>query len=131
MVHGQERIVREDKSPLGHGGFSGAPSGGQFQHGRGRYFRQAQSARPFHRGASSGHGSHSSHQGHSLLSALPAQSSSRAPSVQGSSMSGSSTSYLDARGSLQSLPPAPGSCFECGEFGHIWRQCPRRHGVLS
>ncbi|XP_070043151.1 uncharacterized protein [Nicotiana tomentosiformis] len=69
--------------------------------------------------------------GHSSLSAFPAQSSSRALSVQRSSMPGSSTSYPSARGSHQSPPLAPGSCFECGEFGNIWRQCPRRHGGLS
>ncbi|XP_070041424.1 uncharacterized protein [Nicotiana tomentosiformis] len=96
--------------------------------GRGRPFRHAQSARPVHRGGSSGHGSHSSHQGHSSLSALPAQSSSRAPSVQGSSMPGSFTNYPGTRGSLQFPSPAPGGCFKCGEFGHMWRQCPRRHG---
>ncbi|XP_070048007.1 uncharacterized protein [Nicotiana tomentosiformis] len=59
------------------------------------------------------------------------QFSSRAPPIQGSSMPGSSTSHSGARGSLQFPPPAPGSCFECGELGHIWRQCPRRHGGLS
>ncbi|XP_070047261.1 uncharacterized protein [Nicotiana tomentosiformis] len=67
------------------------------QHGRGRHFRQAQSAQPFHRGGSSGHGSHSSHQGHSSLSALLVQSSFRAPPIQGSSMPGSSTSHPGAR----------------------------------
>ncbi|XP_070050066.1 uncharacterized protein [Nicotiana tomentosiformis] len=81
MVRNQGRVEREAKRPRGQGGFSSAPFGGQFQHGRGRHFRQAQSARPFHRGASSGHGSHSSHQGHSSLSSLPYQSSSRAPPV--------------------------------------------------
>ncbi|XP_070042492.1 uncharacterized protein [Nicotiana tomentosiformis] len=131
MVRGQKRVEQEAKRPRGQGGFSGAPFGGQFQHGRGRHFRQAQSARPFHRGTSSGHGSHSSHQGHSSLSALPVQSSSRAPPIQGSSMSGSSTSHPCARGSLQFSPPALGSCFECGELGHMWRQCPYRHGGLS
>ncbi|XP_070055233.1 uncharacterized protein [Nicotiana tomentosiformis] len=69
--------------------------------------------------------------GHSSLRALPAQSSSRAPPVQGFSMPGSSTGYPGTRGSLQFPPPAPGSCFECGEFGHIWRQCPRRLRGLS
>ncbi|XP_070056921.1 uncharacterized protein [Nicotiana tomentosiformis] len=99
MVRGQERVEREAKRPRGQGGFSSAPFGGQLQHARGRHFRQAQSARPFHRGASSGHGS--------------------------------STSYPGARGSLQFPPPAPGSCFECGELGYMWRQCPRHHGGLS
>ncbi|XP_075091213.1 uncharacterized protein LOC142171641 [Nicotiana tabacum] len=131
MVRSKERVEREDKRPRGQGGFNGAPFGAQFQHGRGCYFRQAQSARPFHRGVSSSHGSHSSHQGHSSLSALPVQSSSRAPPVQGSSMPGFSTSYPGARGSLQFSPPAPRSCFECGVLGHMWKQCPRRHGGLS
>ncbi|XP_070031909.1 uncharacterized protein [Nicotiana tomentosiformis] len=44
---------------------------------------------------------------------------------------GSSTGYLGARGSLQFPPPAPGSCFACGEFMHMWRHCPHRHGGLS
>ncbi|XP_070031868.1 uncharacterized protein [Nicotiana tomentosiformis] len=131
MVRGQEKVEREAKRPRSQGGFNSAPFGGQFQHDRGRHFRQAQSARPFHRGASSGHGSHSSHHGHSSLGALPAQSLSCAPPVQGSSMPCSSTSYPGARGSLQFSPPAPRSCFECGEFRHMWRQCPRHHQGLS
>ncbi|XP_070056728.1 uncharacterized protein [Nicotiana tomentosiformis] len=65
--------------------------------------------------------------GHSSLGALPVQSSSRAPPVQGSSMPSSSTKYPGAKGP----PPAPGSCFECGELGHIWRQFPHLHGGLS
>ncbi|XP_070036085.1 uncharacterized protein [Nicotiana tomentosiformis] len=66
--------------------------------------------------------------GQSSLSSLAAQSSSRAPSVQGLSMPGPSSSYPGAWDSLHSQPPALGSCFECGEFGHMWRQCPRRSG---
>ncbi|XP_070053920.1 uncharacterized protein [Nicotiana tomentosiformis] len=46
-------------------------------------------------------------------------------------MPGSSTRHPGARGSLQFPPPAPGSYFECGELGHMWRHCPRRHGGLS
>ncbi|XP_075076967.1 uncharacterized protein LOC142163580 [Nicotiana tabacum] len=127
----QEREEREDKRPPGSDSFSGAPLRGQFQQGRGRSFRQAHSARPGYRGASSGHGSQSSHQGHSSLNALPAQSSSRAPSVQGSSMLGPSTGHSGARGSLQSPSLAPGSCYECGEFGHMRRQCPHLHDGQS
>ncbi|XP_070035355.1 uncharacterized protein [Nicotiana tomentosiformis] len=41
MFCGQESVKREAKRPLGQGGFSGAPSGGQFQHGRGRHFSLA------------------------------------------------------------------------------------------
>ncbi|XP_070054914.1 uncharacterized protein [Nicotiana tomentosiformis] len=67
-------------------------------------------------------------QGGSSGAPFGAQSSSRAPPVQGSSMPGPSASHPNARGSLPFPPPAPGSYFECGEFGHIWRQCPRRHG---
>ncbi|XP_070043010.1 uncharacterized protein [Nicotiana tomentosiformis] len=125
MVCSQERFEKEAKTPHGQGGFSGAPFEGQFQHGRGRPFRHAKMARPGHRGASSGHGSHSYHLGHSSLGVLPAQSSSRAPSGQGSSMPGPSASYPGARGSLQSPAPAPRSCYECGEFGHMRRECTR------
>nr|XP_033511484.1 uncharacterized protein LOC117276240 isoform X2 [Nicotiana tomentosiformis] len=121
MFHNQERVEMEAKRPRGQGGFSGVPSGGQFHHCMGRPFIHAQTARPVHRGASSGHGSHSYQQGHSSLSALPSQSSSRAPLGQGSSIPGPSTSYPDARGSLQSPAPASGSCYECGEFGHMRR----------
>ncbi|XP_070035476.1 uncharacterized protein [Nicotiana tomentosiformis] len=102
-----------------------------FHHGRGRPFRHAQTARPGHRGASSGHGSHSYQQGHSSLGALPAQSSSRALSGQGSSMPGPSAGYPGARGSLQSPTPAPGCCYECGEFGHMRRECPHIVGGLA
>ena len=57
-VRRQEREEREAKRPRGSGSYSGAPSRGQFQHGRGRSFRPAQSAHPGYRGASSGHGYH-------------------------------------------------------------------------
>ncbi|XP_070034512.1 uncharacterized protein [Nicotiana tomentosiformis] len=81
MVRGQERVEMDAKRPRGQGGFSGGPFGGPFQHSRSRHFRQAQTARPFHRGASSGHGSHSHQQGQSSFSALPVQSSHHAPPV--------------------------------------------------
>ncbi|XP_070031653.1 uncharacterized protein [Nicotiana tomentosiformis] len=128
MVRGLERVDREAKRPRGQGGFSGTPSGGQFQHGRCRSFRHAQTARPVHRGASSGHGCHSYQQVRSSLGALPAQSSSHAPSGQGSSMSGPSASYPGALGSFQSPAPAPGCCNECGEFSHMRRECPHLVG---
>ncbi|XP_070045354.1 uncharacterized protein [Nicotiana tomentosiformis] len=128
MVRSSKQVEREAKRPRGQGGFSGVPSGGQFHHGKGRPFRNSQTSCPVHRGASSGHGTYSYQQGHSSLNALPAQSLSRAPLGQGSSMKGPSTSYLGARGFLQSPAPAPGSCYECGEFGHIKRQCPRLVG---
>ncbi|XP_070005440.1 uncharacterized protein [Nicotiana sylvestris] len=106
IVRRQEREEREAKRPRGSGSFSSAPSRGQFQQGRGRSFRQAHSA-------------------------CPAQSSSRALSVQGSSMPGPSTGHSDARGSLQSSSLVLGSCYECGEFGHMRRQCPRLHDGQS
>ncbi|XP_070022834.1 serine/arginine-rich splicing factor RSZ22-like [Nicotiana sylvestris] len=45
--------------------------------------------------------------------------------------SGASASHSGARDSLQSLSPSPRSCYECGELGHIWRQCPRHLGGSS
>nr|XP_009798118.1 PREDICTED: DNA-binding protein HEXBP-like [Nicotiana sylvestris] len=94
-------------------------------HSRGRLFRHAQLARSGHRGGSFGHGSHSSHQGHSSLNALPAQRSTYAPSIQGSSMPCSSSGYPGAQGSIQStLLVAGRGCFECGDLGHIKRFCP-------
>ncbi|XP_070057869.1 uncharacterized protein [Nicotiana tomentosiformis] len=129
MVRSQERVEREAKWPRGSGGFSGVPSGGQFHHVRGRPYRHAQTASPVYRGASSGHGSYIKHQGQSSLSALPTQSSSHAPLVQGSSAPGSSSGYSGARGSLQSPSPFAGrGCFECGDMGHIKRYCPRLTG---
>nr|XP_016454922.1 PREDICTED: skin secretory protein xP2-like [Nicotiana tabacum] len=44
---------------------------------------------------------------------------------QGSSMPRPSANYLGARGSLQYPAPAPGSYYECGEFSHMRRECPR------
>ncbi|XP_070049315.1 uncharacterized protein [Nicotiana tomentosiformis] len=122
VVRSQEHGEREAKRPRGPGDFSGVPSGGQFYRDRGRPYRHAQTGRPVHRSASSGQGSYSSHHGQSSLSALPPQSSSRAPSVQGSFAQGASSSYSGSWGLIQSAPPSvPGSCFECGEFGHMWR----------
>ncbi|XP_070049759.1 uncharacterized protein [Nicotiana tomentosiformis] len=46
-------------------------------------------------------------------------------------MPGPSTSYPNAWGSLQSPTLAPRSCYECGEFGHMMRQCPRLMGGPS
>lgn len=81
MVRSKECGEREAKRLRGPGDFSGVPSRGQSYRGRGRPYRHAQAGRPVHRGASSSHGSYSSHQGQPSLGALPAQSSSRAPSV--------------------------------------------------
>uniref|UniRef100_A0A1U7VHE7 DNA-binding protein HEXBP-like n=1 Tax=Nicotiana sylvestris TaxID=4096 RepID=A0A1U7VHE7_NICSY len=86
------------------------------------------SARPEYSRTSSDRGHQGFQQGQSLLNALPAQSSSYAPSVQGSSAPSASAGHSGARGSLQFPSPVPGSCYECGEFGHIKRQCPRLRG---
>ncbi|XP_070037161.1 uncharacterized protein [Nicotiana tomentosiformis] len=129
MVRSQERGERKAKRPHGSGGFSGVPSGGQFHHDRGHPYKHAQTARPVHRSALSGHGSYNTHQGQSSLSALPARSLSHAPSVQGSSAQGSSSRYSGARDSLQSQPSFVGrGCFECGDMDHIKRYCPRLTG---
>ncbi|XP_070031688.1 uncharacterized protein [Nicotiana tomentosiformis] len=112
MVRSHERVEREANRPRGQGGFSGAPFGG-------------------HCGASSGHDSLSYQQGRSSLGALPTQISSRAPLGQGSSMLRPFASYPVARGSLQSPASAPGSCYECEEFGHMRRVCPRIVGGPS
>ncbi|XP_070054035.1 uncharacterized protein [Nicotiana tomentosiformis] len=121
MVRSQERGEREAKRPRGPGGFSGILSGGQFYRGMGRSYINAQTSHPVHRGASPSHGSYSSHQGQPSLGALPAQSSSRAPSVQGSFAPGASSIYSGSRGPIQSTPPPVlGSCFECHELGHMW-----------
>ncbi|XP_070042460.1 uncharacterized protein [Nicotiana tomentosiformis] len=102
IVRSQERGKREAKRPRGSGDFSSVPSGGQFYRDRGRPY--------------------SYHQGQSYLSDLPAQSSSHAPLVQGSSAPGSSSRYSGARSSLQSPPPFVGrGYFECEDMGHIKR----------
>ncbi|XP_070036942.1 uncharacterized protein [Nicotiana tomentosiformis] len=86
-------------------------------------------ARQVHRGASASHGSYNARLVKSSLSALPAQSSSRAPSVQGSSAPGSSSSYSGYRGPIKSPPSLTDwSCYECGELGHIRSQCPHLLG---
>nr|XP_009789710.1 PREDICTED: uncharacterized protein LOC104237292 [Nicotiana sylvestris] len=68
----QEREEREAKRPRVFGSFSGASLMGQFQQGRGRSFRPAQSARPEYRDGSSGRGYQGSQQSQPSLSALPA-----------------------------------------------------------
>ncbi|XP_070041490.1 uncharacterized protein [Nicotiana tomentosiformis] len=81
MVLSQERGEREAKRPRGLGDFSGVSLVGQFYSSKGRSYRHAQTGRPVHRGASSNYGSYCYHQGQSSFSAVPAQSSSHAPSV--------------------------------------------------
>ncbi|XP_070039603.1 uncharacterized protein [Nicotiana tomentosiformis] len=125
LVYSQEREEREAKRSRGSGGFSGVSSGCQSHHSRGRPYRTAQMARPVHCGASASHGSYSACLGQSSLSALPAQSSSRAPSVRGSSAPGSFSDYSVSRGPIQPPPPlSDRGCYECGELGHIRRHCP-------
>ncbi|XP_070024610.1 uncharacterized protein, partial [Nicotiana sylvestris] len=127
----QEREERKAKRPRGSGSFSGSPSRSQFQQSRGRSYRPHQSARSKYRGASSGRGHQGFQQGQSSLGALPAQSSSHAPSVQGSSAPSASASHFGVRGSHQVPYPASGSCYECGEFGHMKRHCPQLRGSQS
>ncbi|XP_070054911.1 uncharacterized protein [Nicotiana tomentosiformis] len=93
MVRTQKRENREAKRSRGPGNSSGVLSRGQPYHSRGRPYRPAQMARPSHRGASASHGSYSARPSQSSLGELPTQSSSCAPSVQGSSVPGSSSSY--------------------------------------
>ncbi|XP_070046798.1 uncharacterized protein [Nicotiana tomentosiformis] len=87
----QERGEREAKRLGGPGDLSGVPSRCQFYRDGGHTYTHAQTGLPVHCGASSSLGSYSYYQGQSSLSALPAQSSSHAPSIQGSSAPGSST----------------------------------------
>ncbi|XP_070031737.1 uncharacterized protein [Nicotiana tomentosiformis] len=55
-----------------------------------------------------------------------AQSSPRAPSVQGSSVLGSFCSYSGSQGPPQNSPPFfERDCYECGELGHVRKYCPR------
>lgn len=100
MVRSQERGEREAKRPRGPGGFSSVPLGVQVYRGRSRPYKHAQTGRPARCGVSSSHGSYSSHQSQSSLSALPAQSSSRAPSVQGSFAPGAYSGYSGSRGPI-------------------------------
>ncbi|XP_070057159.1 uncharacterized protein [Nicotiana tomentosiformis] len=81
QVRSEECEEREAKMPCGSGGFSSASSGGQSHHNRGCPYRPAQMACPVHRGALASHGSYNTRPGQPSLSALPAQSSSRAPSI--------------------------------------------------
>uniref|UniRef100_A0A1U7WU99 Predicted GPI-anchored protein 58 n=1 Tax=Nicotiana sylvestris TaxID=4096 RepID=A0A1U7WU99_NICSY len=60
-----------------------------------------------------------------------AQSSSRAPSVQGPSAPSAPSSHSGVRGSFQSHPPTSRGYYECGELGHVWKQCPRRTASSS
>ncbi|XP_070034992.1 uncharacterized protein [Nicotiana tomentosiformis] len=61
-----------------------------------------------------------------------AQSSSRAPSAQGSSVLDPSDSYSGSQGQPQYSPPFAGrGYFECGDLGHIKRNCPRLLGGPS
>nr|XP_009761214.1 PREDICTED: uncharacterized protein LOC104213416 [Nicotiana sylvestris] len=90
--------------------------------------RQEREEREAKRPRGSGRGHQGFQQGQSSLGALPVQSSSHAPSVQGSLAPSASASHFGARGSHQFPYPASGSCYECGEFGHMMRHCPRLRG---
>ncbi|XP_070032521.1 uncharacterized protein [Nicotiana tomentosiformis] len=82
--------------------------------------RLAQIGHLAHREVSAIHGSYSARQSRPFHGELPAQSSSRAPSVQGSSVPGSSGSYSGSRGPPQNLPPFfERDCYECAELGHV------------
>ncbi|XP_070037101.1 uncharacterized protein [Nicotiana tomentosiformis] len=117
VVCSLERGDREAKRPRGLGIFGGIPSGGQSYHSRGRPYRPAQTTRLAHRGASASHGSYSAHSGQSSFSTLPSQSSHYASSAHAST--GNSSGYQE-----QQFRQRWG-CFECGEFGHYKRDCPR------
>ncbi|XP_070039553.1 uncharacterized protein [Nicotiana tomentosiformis] len=117
MVRSQEQGEREAKRARGSGGFGGVPSGGQSYHNKGHPYRPAQMTRPAHCGTSASHSSYSAHSGQSSFSALPAQSSHHALSAQASTSSSSGypeQQFRHRRG-----------CFECRDFGHIKRDCPR------
>ncbi|XP_070034873.1 uncharacterized protein [Nicotiana tomentosiformis] len=132
MVRTQKREERESKRSRGPGNSSGVPSGGQSYHIRGQPYRLAQMARPSHCGASASHGSCSARLSQSSLSALPAQSLSRVPSVQVSSVPGAFGGYSGFRGPPQYLSTfSEKGCFECGYLGHIKRYCPHLTGGLA
>ncbi|XP_070036197.1 uncharacterized protein [Nicotiana tomentosiformis] len=117
VVHSQECGEREAKRPRGSGGFGGLPFGGQSYHSRGRPYRLAQMTRPAHRGASASHGSYSAHLVQSSFSALPVQSSHHTSFTHAST-------YNSAGHQEEQFHHRRG-CFECEDFGHIMRDCPR------
>ncbi|XP_070055558.1 uncharacterized protein [Nicotiana tomentosiformis] len=129
QVRSQECEEMEAKRPCGLGGFSGVSSIGQSHHSIGRPYRPTHIARSVHHGASASHGLYSARSGQSSLSAFPAQSSFHAPSIQGSSVSGTYSSYSGFWGPLQYLPLlSEHGYFECGDFGHVKRCFPRLLG---
>ncbi|XP_070046130.1 uncharacterized protein [Nicotiana tomentosiformis] len=129
MVRTEECEETEAKRSRGPGNSIGVPSGGQPYHSRGRPYQPTQMARPAHHGASASHGSYSARHSKSSLNALPAQSPSHAPSVQGSSVPGSFGSYSSSRGPPHNLPTfSERGCLECGDLGHIKRYCPSLMG---
>ncbi|XP_070041049.1 uncharacterized protein [Nicotiana tomentosiformis] len=111
----REIIQGRDKRSRQSGSFSDASSGGRARFGRGHSSRPAYHAPPPNRGFFM----------QSLFNALPAQSSHRAPVIQGSSVPGSCGGYSSSHGSTQ----APQSfsvrgCYECGYLGHVRKYCP-------
>ncbi|XP_070055989.1 uncharacterized protein [Nicotiana tomentosiformis] len=117
MICSLEREEREAKRPRGSIGPSDVHSGGQSYHSRGRPYRPAQMTRPAHHSASVSHGSYSAHSGQSLSSVLPVQSSHHASFAQvsiDSFLGYQEQQFRQRRG-----------CLECGDMGHIKRDCPR------
>ncbi|XP_070050698.1 uncharacterized protein [Nicotiana tomentosiformis] len=90
---------------------------GQPYYNKGRPYRPVQMARSAQRGASNSHDSYSSRSEQSSFSALPALNSHHASSARVST--GSASGYKN-----QQLYQRRG-CFECGDVGHIKRECPR------
>ena len=107
--------MQRDKRFRHSGRFSGAPSGGRGQFGRGQPSRPTYPAPPPPRGAPV----------RPYFSAMP-ESSYRPPAIQGSS-SGYSGHQGQTLGQQSSVPR---DYFECRDLSHVRRFCPRLRGKI-
>ncbi|XP_070004218.1 uncharacterized protein [Nicotiana sylvestris] len=109
-----------DKRPRHSSGFSSASSGG------GASFSRGQSSRPFHSALQASHGTSGGRGSYMPPYSQPVYSAPSAPIREHPLQS-----YYRGQPARQGQSSYQEGCFECGEYGHIRRACPKLSGIIS